>query len=65
MPASSLDPMRIPENQRTATVAPESTLFFVGLQVGAFAALIDDLQDMVDDGAIVEMQLPIWGEAVE
>jgi hypothetical protein len=32
---------------------------------GAFAVLIDDLQDMVEDGAIVEMQLPIWGEAVE
>jgi hypothetical protein len=31
---------------------------------GAFAVLIDDLQDMVDDVAIVEMQLPIW-EAVE
>jgi hypothetical protein len=37
MPASSLDPMRIPESQKTAKVAPESTLFFVGLQVGAFA----------------------------
>jgi hypothetical protein len=32
---------------------------------GAFAVPVDDLQDMVDDGAIVEMQLPISGEAVE
>ncbi|MGA7929509.1 MAG: hypothetical protein WCA20_26340 [Candidatus Sulfotelmatobacter sp.] len=29
-----------------------------------FAGLMDDLTDMVDDGTIVETQLPIWG-AVE
>jgi len=30
-----------------------------------FARFIDDLKDMVDDGAIVETPLPMWGEAVE
>lgn len=30
-----------------------------------FAGPIDDLKDMVNEGAIVEAQLPIWGETVE
>jgi hypothetical protein len=30
-----------------------------------FAGLIDDLKDMVDDGTIVETQLPVWREVVE
>jgi hypothetical protein len=30
-----------------------------------FAWLVDDLEDMVDDGTIVQTQLPMWGEAVE
>jgi hypothetical protein len=32
---------------------------------GGFARSIDDLKDMVDDDAIVETQLPIWGDVIE
>ncbi|HXM10990.1 MAG TPA: hypothetical protein VN946_13645 [Terriglobales bacterium] len=37
MPASSLDPMKIPEDWKKTKVAAESTLFLVGLRVGTIA----------------------------
>jgi hypothetical protein len=45
--------------------APQNCFSLGSRSLARSAGLIDNLKDVVDDGAIVETQLPIWGEALE